>query len=38
LNIKRSGKKIRVEVIVDNKIVVEKIINEGKEILIELPL
>jgi hypothetical protein len=37
LNIKRSGKKIRVEVIVDNKIVLDKLENVGTETLINLP-
>ncbi|MDD3667714.1 MAG: hypothetical protein PHY75_03055 [Bacteroidales bacterium] len=38
LDIYRKGGKIKIDVIVDNKIVMEKFINEGKEILIDLPL
>ena len=37
LDIIRKGQKIKISVIVDNKIVLEKFINEGKEILIDLP-
>lgn len=38
LNIYRSGKKIKIDVIIDNKIVLEKLVNEGKEILVDLKL
>lgn len=38
LNISRKGGKILINVIVDNKIVLEKFINEGKEIQVNLPL
>ena len=38
LNVSRKGKKIKIDVIIDNKLIIEKIINEGEEILIELPL
>lgn len=38
LDISRKGRKIKIGVIVDNKIVLEKLINEGKEILVDLPL
>ena len=38
LNISRKGEKILINVIVDNKIVLEKFINEGKEIRVNLPL
>lgn len=37
LNVSRKGKKIKIDVIVDNKKVMEKNINEGKEILVYLP-
>ncbi len=37
LDISREGEKIKIDVIVDNKTVIEKIINEGKEILVVLP-
>ncbi|MDD3077041.1 MAG: hypothetical protein PHE44_10885, partial [Proteiniphilum sp.] len=38
LDISRNGKKIKIDVFVDNKIVTEKIINEGNEIRVSLPL
>ena len=37
LNINRSGRKIKIDVVVDNKIVFEKLVNEGTEIFVKLP-
>ena len=37
LNINRSGRKIKIDVVVDNKIVFEKLENEGTEIFVKLP-
>ncbi|WP_286850313.1 hypothetical protein, partial [Proteiniphilum sp. UBA5480] len=36
LDVSRKGKKIKIDIIIDNKLIIEKIINEEKEILIEL--
>jgi hypothetical protein len=38
LEVSRKGKKIKINVMIDNKFIIEKTINEKEQILIELPL